>query len=102
MDDANRALSDAGSTENRLRLFLARFVAKIGKNTNLMRLDALASGVLQENMTMDALLAFRSELHRCLREAGAALDEKFGLPHGQGSQLLIRTHAMTRGMWQSF
>jgi hypothetical protein len=56
--------------------------------------------VLQQ-ITADKLTAFRLGFVRGLAKAGAVVDETLALTPGSGAILLVRTHALTRGVWQS-
>jgi AcrR family transcriptional regulator len=99
---ASHSLADETTAEHAAAHFLTRFVAELLRNPDIMRLDAMGKAVLEGNMTADALAAFRSDFHQRLAAAGAMLEDRLGLPGGRGPKLLSRTHAMARGLWQSF
>lgn len=81
--------------------FLTRYIAHLDQHPELLRLDAMAYSVLEQNMGEAQLRAFKLELTQGLVSAGALLDQAMQLPAGRGTTLLIRTYALTRGLWQS-
>ena len=81
--------------------FLSRFVAHLDQHPELLRLDAMAYSVLEQNMGEAQLRAFKLALTHDLVSAGALLDQVMQLPTGRGATLLMRTYALTRGLWQS-
>lgn len=81
-------------------VFVDRAVAHFGKHPELLRLDALAAGVLEPNMTKDALEEYKRRFHKALVVAGNHIDEALSLEAGRGVQMLMRTYAMVRGLWQ--
>ena len=102
IETATRALTAETSPAKAVAAFISAFAQALDNESNLLRLDALGKGVLEENMTSEALLAFKSQFHNRLEEAGAFFERTLHLAPGRGAQLLTRTHALTRGMWQSF
>lgn len=102
IESATHALAVETSPTNAISAFISAFAQALDNKSNLLRLDALGRGVLEENMTPEALFAFKSEFHKRLEEAGALFEKTLHLVPGRGAQLLTRTHALTRGMWQSF
>ena len=81
--------------------FLMRYIAHLDQHPELLRLDAMAYSVLEQNMGDAQLRAFKLELTQGLVAAGALLDQAMQLPAGRGVTLLMRTYALTRGLWQS-
>jgi len=81
--------------------YLARYVAHLDRHPELLRLDSMAYSVLEQNMGEPQLRAFKLGLTEGLVNAGALLDQALGLPAGRGTTLLMRTYALTRGLWQS-
>ena len=70
-------------------------------NPDLMRLDALSVAVLEQNMTAAALLEYKQQFDELLRHAGECLDKALHLRSGRGVEILLRTYALSRGLWQS-
>jgi AcrR family transcriptional regulator len=80
--------------------FIASLVDHLGKHPELLRLDALGAGVLERNMTAEALVEYKNRFNQAFEEAGECIDRALRLQPGRGSQILLRTAAMTRGLWQ--
>ena len=91
-----------GGRAEKVAAFLARYVSHGERHPELLQLDALGHGVRERNLEPDTLAAFTRALLERLVAGGAVLERALGLAGGRGLQLLTRTHAMTRGLWQSF
>lgn len=85
----------------RAQIFVKATVRRLEEEPELLRLDALGAGVLEKNMSPDALLKYKREFSQGLLDAGASLDSALELASGRGVQLLMRTYALTRGLWQT-
>ena len=94
--------STKGSRAVKVERFLAALIAQLERNTELLRLDALSYAVLEKNMLADALIAHKSEYMLHVNETGAVIDRTLDLPSGRGVELLMRTYALTTGLWQSY
>jgi AcrR family transcriptional regulator len=81
--------------------FVTRYVAYLDARPELLRLDAMAYSVLEQNLSDEQLRGFKLELTQGLVSAGSVLDAALQLSAGRGVRLLIRTYALTRGLWQS-
>ncbi len=81
--------------------FLAAYVAHLNSHRELLRLDALRP-MLEHNLEMATLLAFKQTFLDRLATGGALIDRALDLRSGRGLKLLMRTHALTCGLWQSF
>ncbi|MFZ6654151.1 TetR family transcriptional regulator [Undibacterium sp. TJN19] len=81
--------------------FITRYVNYLEARPEMLRLDAMAHSVLEQNMQEDKLRAFKLNLIQALMQTGAVLDQTLQLTPGRGASLLTRTHAITRGLWQS-
>ena len=90
-----------GRRSEKVRAFLRAFVEHLERHPELLRLDALGSGVLEKNMTPEALLRYKQDFTGRLSTAADAVDRSLKLEAGRGVQLLMRTYALTRGLWQS-
>ncbi len=82
-------------------VFITRYVNYLEARPEMLRLDAMAHSVLEQNMHEDKLRAFKLSLIQVLVDTGEVLDRALQLPPGRGASLLTRTHAITRGLWQS-
>lgn len=81
--------------------FLEHYLYYLDQHPEFLRLDAMAYSVLEQNLSDEQLRAFKLELTQLLVAGGAAIDRALDLPEGRGSTLLMRTYALTRGLWQS-
>jgi AcrR family transcriptional regulator len=86
----------------RVEAFVVRFVAYVEERPFLLRLDALAKEGIERNMSQAALTAHKAASLSDVERAGEHLEMALKLSPGRGFQLLTRTHAMMRGLWQSF
>lgn len=69
---------------------------------DLLPLSAMANAVLEKNLPLAAMLEFKRAVHESMDQAGALLEERLDfLPAGAGADLLMRTWALTLGLWQS-
>ncbi len=80
---------------------LARSVDHFDSHPELLRLDALGPGVVERNLAPELLAAFKRALTDQLVRAGVTTERALGLTPGRGLQVLMRTYALTRGLWQS-
>ncbi len=94
--------ANQGSCAAKIDAFLSALVTHLEAHTELLRLDALGYGVLERNMTLDALTAHKVDYLVRLEETGRVIDGALRLEKGRGVQLLMRTYALTRGLWQSY
>jgi AcrR family transcriptional regulator len=81
--------------------FIDRFTRFLASHPYFLRLDSLGYGQLEANVPADEFWRFKDAFTRALDEAGRAVDASLSLPAGQGLHLLIRTYALTRGLWQT-
>ncbi len=91
-----------GTRAVKVGAFLTALVAHLEDRPEILRLDALGYGVLERNMSREVLTAHKAEFMMRLKTTGSAIDVALRLPEGRGIQLLMRTYALTRGLWQSF
>lgn len=82
--------------------FLTALVAHLESHPELLRLDALGYGVLEKNMSQDTLTAHKAEYMIHLEKTGSVIDAALRTAEGRGLELLMRTYALTRGLWQSY
>lgn len=86
----------------RVEAFVVRFVAYVDERPFLVRLDALAKEGIERNMSIPALIAHKEAFLTSLNRVSDRIEDALMLPPGRGFALLTRTHAMMRGLWQSF
>ncbi len=101
LDEVDAVFRSDCSRPEKLASFLKRTVAYMATNRELLRLDALGHGVVERNLEPQTLRSFKSALTQRLLESGAVMEAAMELPPGRGVQLLMRTYALTRGLWQS-
>ncbi len=82
--------------------FARLYSEQIAALPDLLPLAAITNAVLEKNLPLDAMLEFKRAVHRAMDEAGALLERRLRtLPTGAGAELLMRTWALTLGLWQS-
>jgi AcrR family transcriptional regulator len=94
-------LAAAGSAELAADLFAGCMAALIEANPKLMRLDAVLPD-LKTRMSEEARARFHNGLTTRLAAAGTQLETLLEMPSGRGMDILLRSHALARGLWQSF
>ena len=92
--------SNKDSRFQQAQVFIKAVVRRFEEEPDLMRLDALGAG-LEKNMTHEALLEYKHRFNQGLFGAGSRIDCALGLAPGRGLRLLMRTYALTRGLWQT-
>ncbi|MHB1272754.1 MAG: TetR family transcriptional regulator [Rhodanobacter sp.] len=65
-----------------------------------LRLVALLHGVLEQNVPLPEVLAFKRQLAQRVGSSGAALEQALQLPAGAGSRLLLWLQAIVPGLAQ--
>ncbi|WP_269532112.1 TetR family transcriptional regulator [Chitinimonas sp. BJYL2] len=101
-DAVARALKDqAPNAESLATTLIGNFIHYLDAHPELLRLDAMAYSVLEQNLGEAQLRGFKLELTHRLVSTGALIDTALNLPEGRGATLLLRTYALTRGLWQS-
>lgn len=91
-----------GSREAAVAEIIAGLVGHLRAHPELLRLDALGHGVIEPNMTPEELAVFKSDQMMALAASADRLDQALGLRPGKGLQVLLRSYALVRGLWQSF
>ena len=96
------ALAQAcGPRRDRVAAFLDAYAGHLEAAPALLRLDALGYGVLDRNLAPDARLQLKTAFLQLMTQAGAVVERALGLPPRRGVPLLLRSFALTRGLWQS-
>ncbi|MCT4371824.1 TetR family transcriptional regulator [Yangia mangrovi] len=80
--------------------FVAQYVSYVRDHPSLMWLDSMGYAMLEPNLTDAQALDLNLQFAEALEDAGRAMDAVLGLPQGEGVELLIRSFALTRGLWQ--
>ena len=103
IDQLEAAFQSAeGEQGDKVAIFLRSFVRYLSDHPTQLQLDAIVQGLMERDLAPDELSAFKEALHRLISAGGTAVDEAFGLTPGRGVQLMVRTHALTRGLWAYF
>jgi len=103
IDELEAAFRPAGGRPgDKVASFLASLVGYLTDNPMLLRLDAIVRGLFERDLEPAEVAAFKAALHGRIAAGGAVIDESLGLPPGRGVKLLVRTHALTRGLWGYF
>ncbi len=79
---------------------LESFVTLIEGKPALMPLDAMLPE-FKRGMSEEARRHFSASLGDQMARTGRAIERQLDLPAGRGFQLLVRSHAFARGLWQS-
>lgn len=93
--------STRGKRDAKVVAFLATYVRYLDEHPELLRLDALGYGVLEQNLGPAELREYKAAFTKRLTEVGVIIDDALRLSAGHGIRLLTRTYALTRGLWQS-
>ncbi len=91
-----------GTRDATVAAIVAGLVDHLREHPELLRLDALGHGVIEPNMAPDELAAFKAGQTKALAASADRLDQALTLPPGKGLQVLLRSYALVRGLWQSF
>jgi AcrR family transcriptional regulator len=82
--------------------FAAGFGRLIAGSGDLLPLAALTNAILEQNLPVEPMRRFKTALANGLATAGTRLEAQTGLtPPGSGETLLLRTYALTLGLWQA-
>ena len=103
VDQLGAAFSSVGDSQaDKVATFLDGFVHYLDENPMLLRLDAIVQGLLERDLEPEERAAFKEAMHSRINGGGAIVDEALGLKPDRGVQLLVRSHALTRGLWAYF
>ena len=94
------ASSSGSCGEDPAAAFLAAYISHLNRHRQLLRLDALRPA-LEQGLDLAYLADFKRTFVQRLSAGGALIDRRLGLREGKGVKLLMRTHALTCGLWQS-
>ncbi len=101
MDDIDEVFATTkGRRADKVAAFLATYLGSFARHPELLPLDGLSYGVLDGNLRSAKLGAFKRTTSERLAAVGATVDVALRLGQGRGVQLLTRSYALTRGLWQ--
>lgn len=95
------AFKPSAVATEQVQAVIARMVDYLDEHPEFLSLDALAYSVLEQNLPEQVVRTFKLNLTRRLTLAGQLLDAALGLQTGRGTQLLLRSYALIRGLWQT-
>jgi len=81
--------------------FLDGYLDHLRAHPQMLQLESQGHSVLERNMDLERLTAFKLESIASLTSAGSLIDRTLALAPGQGTRLLIHTYALSLGLWQS-
>ncbi|MFZ2988934.1 TetR family transcriptional regulator [Ideonella sp.] len=82
--------------------FSARFADAVAATPDLLPLAGMTNSVLEKNLPLPTMLAFKQGLVAGLEAAALALSHSaLRLDQAEGVALLLRTWSMTLGLWQA-
>lgn len=90
-----------GRRGDKVAAFLRAYVGHVVRHPELTRLDAICYGVLEKNLEADKLRAFKTAFVIRLAQVALVIEQALRLPAGHGTRLLLRSFALTRGLWQT-
>jgi AcrR family transcriptional regulator len=91
-----------GSRDDVTSQIIAGLVNYLRAHPELLQLDALGHSVIEPNMTLEELAVFKGNHMTALAASADRLDRALELGPGKGLQMLLRSYALVRGLWQSF
>lgn len=95
------AFKPSMAATEQVQAVIAQMVDYLDEHPEFLSLDALAYSVLEQNLPEQVVRNFKLNLTRRLTLAGQLLDAALGLQAGRGTQLLLRSYALIRGLWQT-
>ncbi len=90
-----------GRRGDKVAAFIDAYVGHVRRHPELLRLDSLSYGVLENNLAPDKLHQFKSSFAAGLARTALVIEQAMRLPAGSGTSLLTRSFALTRGLWQA-
>jgi AcrR family transcriptional regulator len=89
-----------GKQEAKIKRFISTYVDSLFKHPELLWLERICQGVVQQNLLPDKLRELQNQFSARQSEVAAVLERALKLNKGKGNKLLTRTFALTRGLWQ--
>lgn len=90
----------AGDAHRQALGFIERFVSYLQGHPYFLRLDSLGYALLEADLPPDQFWRFKRQFSSALDRSGRVVDTALCLPQGRGLELLMRSYALTRGLWQ--
>lgn len=100
-DGLQSALCDDIPPAELAQRFSETYVAFLRNTPTFLKLAIQANTVLEQNLSAEVAVGFKSQLVDGLNQAGQLLEQRFStLPAGSGCRLLMETYALTIGLYQ--
>ncbi len=90
-----------GGRSTKTAAFITTYVRYVDQRPDLLRLDTMSHSVLEKNLQPAKLREFKLAFVVRLTATSGLVEHALRLAPGQGIPLLMRTFALTRGLWQS-
>ena len=90
-----------GRRGDKVSAFIDAYVGHVLRHPELLRLDSLSYGVLENNLAPDKLHRFKAGFAAELTRTASVIEQALRLQAGSGASLLTRSFALTRGLWQA-
>jgi AcrR family transcriptional regulator len=81
--------------------FILNYASFLETHPYFLRLDSLGYGHLETNLPIEEFWLFKQSFTSTLEKAAGTVDKALKLHAGHGVQLLVRSYALTRGLWQT-
>lgn len=91
-----------GRREQKIAAVLSVYVEYLEQHRELLRLDAMSHAVLEKNLETSKCLEHKLTFITRLQKSALVIERTFQIEEGRGITLLMRTFAMTRGLWQNY
>lgn len=85
----------------RVSRFLDGYIEHLRAHPQGLKLEAQGYSVLERNIDLERLAAFKRESIGALAAAGAVIEQALALDAGLGGRLLVHTYAISLGLWQA-
>ena len=89
-----------GADTARVASFIDHFASFLDSHPYFLRLDALGYALLEGNLPPDQFWEFKRPFSEAIERAADIVDAELALPLGRGLELLTRSYALARGLWQ--
>lgn len=85
-----------------IQLVNQEYVSHLSQHVELLRLDAVSNGILEQGMKPEEYAEYKAAFNLLISATAQKLEDSLQLEAGHGHKILLRMHALTRGLWQSF
>lgn len=100
LSQVGQSFASGGDDAARVASFIDHFASFLDSHPYFLRLDALGYALLEGNLPPDQFWEFKRPFSEAIERAAGIVDAELALPPGRGLELLTRSYALTRGLWQ--